>query len=142
MIKRFYYDSKVAKVLLAFSSCHTITIGPFVFSKRSKDDIEQNVRNHETCHSIQWIELACITGIIVLILQLLFGCSAWWYFSAAIMFYLWYGIEFLVRLVLNRSFKKAYRAIAFEQEAYGSEKDCNYIENRPLFSWLKFITIA
>lgn len=77
MIKRFYYDSKVAKVLLAFSSCHTITIGPFVFSKRSKDDIEQNVRNHETCHSIQWIELACVTGIIVLILQLLFSCSAW-----------------------------------------------------------------
>lgn len=142
MIKRFYYDSKVAKVLLAFSSCHTITIGPFVFSKRSKDDIEQNVRNHETCHSIQWIELACIAGILILILQLLAGISAWWYLSAGVMFYVWYGIEYIVRLVIIRNFKQAYKAVSFEQEAYSSEKDCNYIENRALFSWLKFITIA
>lgn len=139
MIKRFYYDSKIAKILLAFSSCQTITIGPFVFSKRTESNVNQNVRNHETCHSIQWIEMACVTGIIVLVLQLLLGCSAWWYLITPIIFYLWYGIKYLVRLILNRSFKKAYKAIAFEQEAYGSEKDCNYIENRPLFAWWKYL---
>lgn len=31
-MKRFYYDNRIAKILLAFSSCHTITIGPFVIS--------------------------------------------------------------------------------------------------------------
>ena len=141
MIKRFYYDSKIAKILLAFSSCSTITVGPFVFSKRTENNIEQNVRNHETCHSIQWIEITCLTGIVVLALQLLFDCSAWWYFSAAIMFYLWYCIEYLVRLILNLSFKRAYKTISFEQEAYGNEKDCNYIENRPLFAWWKYLLV-
>lgn len=142
MIKRFYYNSKVAKVLLAISSCHTITIGPFVFSKLSKDEIDQSVSNHETCHSAQWIEMACVTGIIVLMLQLIFGISAGWYLSAGLTFYAWYGIEYVVRLAMTRNLNKAYAAVSFEQEAYKNQNDCNYIENRPLFSWIKFISKA
>ncbi len=33
-MKKVYCNNLLAKVLLAFSSCHTITIGPFVLSKR------------------------------------------------------------------------------------------------------------
>lgn len=140
MIKRFYYNSKVAKVLLAISSCETITIGPFVFSKLSKDEIDQSINNHETCHSAQWIEMACATGIIVLMLQLIFGISAWWYFSAGLTFYAWYGVEYVVRLAMTRNLNKAYETVSFEQEAYKNQNDCNYIENRLLFSWIKFIS--
>ena len=63
-MKRFYYDNRIAKILLAFSSCHTITIGPFVLSKLSPEHITQRVRNHETCHSYQWIETTCAIGLI------------------------------------------------------------------------------
>ena len=63
-MKRFYYDNRIAKILLTFSSCHTITIGPFVLSKLSPEHITQRVRNHETCHSYQWIETTCAIGLI------------------------------------------------------------------------------
>lgn len=139
-MKRFFYESKLAKVLLAFSSCHTITLGPFVCSKRSAQDIPQHVRNHESCHSIQWIEVACVTGILVLLIQLLFGISPLWYLLAAVAFYIWYGVEWLIKTIIYRSFKTAYKSVSFEQEAYSSEYDCNYIENRPLFTgWIKYI---
>ena len=139
-MKRFYYNSRIAKILLAFSSCHTITLGPFVFSKLTEDNIPQRVRNHETCHSYQWIEMATVTGCAILILQLVLGISPWWYLVAAIAFYIWYAVEWLVRLLVYKDAKMAYRKVSFEQEAYSSEHNCNYIENRLLFSgWLQYL---
>lgn len=139
-MKRFYYDSKIADLVLAFSGCHTITIGPFVFSKRSETNIPQNVRNHETCHSFQWIEMTCLVGLVIFVLQLTLGISAWWYFVSAIAFYLWYGIEFLIRWAICREWSKSYKMVSFEQEAYASEHDNNYIENRHMFTgWLKYL---
>lgn len=139
-MKRFYFDSKVADVVLSFSGCHTITIGPFVFSKRKESDVTQAVKNHETCHSCQWIELACVTGSLVFLLQLMAGISAWWYLLASVAFYLWYGIEFLVRWAMYREWSKSYKMVSFEQEAYASEHDNNYIENRHMFTgWLKYL---
>ena len=32
-MKRLYYDNRIAKILFAFSYCHTITIGPFVLNR-------------------------------------------------------------------------------------------------------------
>lgn len=139
-MKRFYYDNIIAKILLAFSSCHTITIGPFVFSKRNENTLTQEVKNHETCHSYQWIELACLIGAIILILQLAVGITGWWYLLAAVFFYIWYGIEFLIKWAKYRDWSKAYKQVSFEQEAYASEHDNNHIENRYMFtSWLKYL---
>ena len=139
-MKRFYYESKVADIVLAFSGCHTITIGPFVFSKRKESVISQEVKNHETCHSYQWIELACLVGFVVFLLQLILGISAWWYLLAMVIFYIWYGIEFLVRWAMYREWNKSYKMVSFEQEAYASEHDNNYIENRHMFTgWLKYL---
>ena len=50
-MKKVYCNNLLAKVLLAFSSCHTITIGPFVLSKRPEEKITQKVRNHECTHT-------------------------------------------------------------------------------------------
>lgn len=52
-MKKVYCNNLLAKVLLAFSSCHTITIGPFVLSKRPEEKITQKVRNHECTHARQ-----------------------------------------------------------------------------------------
>lgn len=51
-------------------------------------------------------------------------------------FYLWYFIEWLIRL-----FKKgnAYRNISFEKEAYNNEDNFNYPSNRSGFAWWKYI---
>lgn len=68
--------------------------------------------NHEAIHTAQMKEM--------------------WY----VFFYLWYLIEWVVRL-----FKKgnAYRNISFEQEAYSNQSWLKYLENRPRFAWFDYI---
>ena len=123
-MKKVYCNNLLAKVLLAFSSCHTITIGPFVLSKRPEEKITQKVRNHECTHARQWVEMAVAIGTVIWILLLCFDLSAWWLVLAGLAFYLWYGVEWLVR---------------FEREAYSNEDDPNYIENSNYFAWVKYL---
>ena len=54
-------------------------------------------------------------------------------------FYLWYVIEWLVRLIIYRDPKIAYKCISFEQEAYKYEGDINYLSQRKLFTWVKYL---
>lgn len=61
-------------------------------------------------------------------------------------FYLWYGVEYVIRLV-GWSFGKKpcgpngrpYDRMGFEREAYGNEHDADYPKTRKRFSWLKYI---
>ena len=76
-MKKVYCNNLLAKVLLAFSSCHTITIGPFVLSKRPEEKITQKVRNHECTHARQWVEMAVAIGTVIWILLLCFDLSTW-----------------------------------------------------------------
>ena len=57
-----------------------------------------------------------------------------------LLFYVWYFVEWLVRLALYRNFKDAYRNISFEQEAYIFENDPFYEFDRKHYAWLKFLT--
>lgn len=51
-------------------------------------------------------------------------------------FYLWYVIEWVVRLLGKGN---AYRNISFEQEAYLNERDLDYLKNRKGYSWIKYL---
>ena len=51
-----------------------------------------------------------------------------------IFFYLWYAMEWLVRLFGKGN---AYRNIAFEKEAYAHEQDKYYLKRRRPYAWLK-----
>lgn len=53
-----------------------------------------------------------------------------------IFFYIWYFLEWLVRLVING--KKAYENIVFEREAYNNEYMQNYNVERKHFAWFKY----
>lgn len=53
-------------------------------------------------------------------------------------FFAWYVVEYLVRLILYRNHKEAYRNISFEQEAYMNQF-CTKYKRKP-FAWLKYIT--
>ena len=81
----------------------------FVRGNARIDDI---TLNHEKIHTAQIKEL--------------------WY----IFFYLWYIIEWLIRLFMKGN---AYRNISFEREAYSNEKDLSYLDNRKRFAWIKYI---
>ena len=54
-------------------------------------------------------------------------------------FYIWYIIEWLIRLIQHRNAKEAYYNISFEREAYANENDLDYLKSRKLFSWRKYL---
>ena len=68
--------------------------------------------NHERIHTAQMIELCFV------------------------FFYLFYVVEWTVRLFLNGN---AYRNISFEREAYSNEDKENYLKQRKHFAWLKYM---
>jgi hypothetical protein len=54
-------------------------------------------------------------------------------------FYIWYGLEFLVRWICCRNVFIAYKNISFEREAYIKENDLQYLIGRKGWSFLKFL---
>ena len=92
-----------------------ITIFPFVFLKTKRLKENQVLINHEKIHLRQQLELLILP------------------------FYLFYGIEFLVRLTQYKNWQKAYRNISFEREAYTNELSLNYLKQRPFWSFLKYL---
>ena len=57
-----------------------------------------------------------------------------------IFFYLWYGIEWFIRLFING--KAAYRSLSFEREAYDNDDNLEYLKTRKPYSWLKYMKKA
>ena len=53
-----------------------------------------------------------------------------------IFFYLWYVVEWVVRLFMKGN---AYRSISFEREAYENEKDVDYLDLRYPYAWFDHI---
>jgi len=53
--------------------------------------------------------------------------------------WLWYGVEYLVRLAQYRNHDKAYYNISFEREAYDNEKNLEYLKTRPRWAWIKYL---
>ena len=56
-----------------------------------------------------------------------------------IFFYLWYGIEWLIKLIKYCDTYKAYRNIGFEKEAYIHQYDPTYLYDRVRYTWYKWI---
>jgi hypothetical protein len=90
-----------------------IALYPFVIVSNKKPSLD--LINHERIHLRQQIEMLII------------------------FFYVWYIAEWLIYLVTERNFWKAYRRISFEKEAFAMEKDQNYLKNRPFWAFLKWL---
>ena len=52
-------------------------------------------------------------------------------------FYIWYFIEWIIKLFIYRDFKKAYRNISFEKEAYLNQYNYDYLKNRKRYAWIR-----
>lgn len=92
-----------------------ITLFPFIFLLRKEDKRNMILVNHEKIHIRQQLELLIVP------------------------FFIWYGVEFLVRLVQFKNWSRAYRNISFEREAYSNEKDLDYLKKRPFWYFLKYV---
>mgnify|MGYP003671983216 CR=1 FL=1 len=91
-----------------------ITIFPFIFLKYY--DLKSNavLMNHEKIHLRQQLELLVIP------------------------FYIFYVIEFLIRLIQYKKWYLAYQNISFEREAFTKEKDLNYLKSRSFWSFRNY----
>lgn len=90
--------------------------------------ISKTIYNHECIHLQQ--ELDFVFGYEKL--YILGGC----------IFYIWYFIEWLIKLILSLFTLgkiRAYKSISFEQDAFNNQKDFNYLDNRKRFNWVKYI---
>lgn len=92
-----------------------ITLFPFIFLLRKEDKRNKVLINHEKIHIRQQLELLVFP------------------------FFIWYGIEFLVRLVQFKNWREAYHNISFEREAYAKEKDLDYLKKRSFWQFLKYV---
>ena len=54
-------------------------------------------------------------------------------------FYLWYGLEYVIRFFGWSFENKPYDRMSFEREAYGNEHDIYYPKTRKHYSWFKYI---
>lgn len=88
-----------------------ITILNMIFVHKNAVITEQFIR-HETIHWEQQKEMLIV------------------------FFYLWYAIEYIIRLIVYRSHNKAYKSVMFEKEAYTLERSESLFNAREHYDWL------
>lgn len=79
---------------------------------RANAEISEVTLNHEEIHTKQMKEMLYI------------------------FFYLWYVIEWTVRLFMSED---AYRNISFEREAYTNQDNLDYLKERKKYEWIKYL---
>jgi hypothetical protein len=92
--------------------------------------------NHERIHTRQIFELMTVGIVLGFLWTITLGWS-WWLLMACLpLFYWWYLIEWFIRLFF---YEKAYRNISLEREAYANDTNLDYLKNRKLYSWFKYL---
>ena len=56
-----------------------------------------------------------------------------------ILFYIWYIVEWIVRIFQYKNAHKAYRNISFEREAYTNDCCLLYLQDRKHYTWLQYL---
>ncbi len=91
---------------------YAINLFGVIFTKQHLSRVDVN---HEYIHTLQQRELLFV------------------------FFYLFYVVEWMVRVIQTRSLINSYLRISFEREAYENQHQLDYRESRPLFAWRKYL---
>lgn len=92
-----------------------LAVFPFIFLKDRKFKDDEVLMNHEYIHLKQQLEFLIIP------------------------FFIWYGIEFLIRIYQYKNKYLAYKNISFEREAFCNESDAKYLSQRGFWQFLKYL---
>lgn len=102
-------------ILVRYLWFSAITVFPFMIVR--KQDYSITLLNHEYIHLKQQTEMFIVFA------------------------YVWYFIEWLIKVIYYMNFRKAYLAVSFEREAVAGEPIIGYAGNRKPYAWFKFIYI-
>lgn len=103
---------------IPFKGYVAINLFGLIFARKEFKPISERTLNHEYIHTAQMRELLFV------------------------FFYLWYGIEWVIRLFQYRDSKEAYLNISFEREAYSNQKDMGYLKVRKKYEFRKYLSIS
>lgn len=92
-----------------------VVLWPFIVLKRAELKENPVFMNHERIHLKQQVELLLV------------------------FFFIWYFLEYFIRLIRYRDSYKAYSRICFEREAYENERNLGYITTRKTWNFLKYL---
>lgn len=92
-----------------------VVMWPFIFLKRKELKENEAFMNHERIHLKQQLELLVV------------------------LFYVWYFTEYFIRFLKSGDSYKAYRNISFEREAYSNEDNLDYIKDRKIWAFLRYL---
>ncbi len=95
-----------------------INLFGIIFARKEFKPLSGFIENHERIHTAQMRELLFV------------------------FFYLWYVIEWVIRLIQYRDSKEAYLNISFEREAYQNQKDLSYLKYRKKYEFRKYLSIS
>ena len=107
---------------IPFHDFVAITIGEWIFARKEyeKRGLSEVTINHEKIHVQQQKDfLIPVLGSII--------------------FYVWYLIEWILKLPMYFQGKDPYANISFEREAYSNQCDLDYLKTRKRFTWIKRI---
>lgn len=122
---------------IPFGRYTTMNLFGLFFTKR--DNLRDDIINHEKIHSIQILELAIVGILITLLLIFIFNISYWYLLLGGSLFYIWYIIEYLFVRFFHKRQNDGYHDISLEEEAFNNEDDLNYLDNRKWFAWFKYL---
>ena len=144
---KIYYNSKIAKLVTFLADFATVMLFGAVFTEHLY--LSDRTKYHEAAHVEQYQTL--FTAGLALAVGIMFTCFAfdrygWWLLALIaiplLLYYAWYLVEYVVRLIMYRDADKAYRMIAFEQEAYDLEneyrKPCSERRHASSFSFIRY----
>lgn len=102
---------------IPFKGYAAINLFGLVFARKEFKPLSRITENHERIHTAQMKELLYL------------------------FFYLWYVIEWVIRLIQYRDSKVAYLNISFEREAYRNQNNLGYLKARKKYRNLKYLSI-
>lgn len=92
-----------------------INLFGLIFARKEHGPLCEDILNHESIHSRQIAELLVVG------------------------FYVWYITEWLIRWMQYKDRLLAYRNISFEREAFANDENKQYLKNRPLWAFIRYV---
>ena len=91
-----------------------IALFPFILVRHPNP--HPSLVNHERIHLRQQLELGILP------------------------FYIWYGLEYLLRRLQYRDHYTAYRNISFEREAFANDTNLSYLGSRSFWAFRRYLS--